>query len=243
MSKFLPTEPGQFRLIFQIIATAGVGLLLFGILGFVTRKKNDDTIPRFKDLNVGIGFKRVMRTVLLAVILFAAAYVSAAAIKGMACMRFMSIDVSLELMRPYAFVRMLKYAIMLLPFTLLISILNNLTVVDGVSDSKDVLISVLMHTIGAYVFVVVAYLIVFGPGTPTQMGSIQANMGIQTILPLLTMVPVCNYLYRRLFKVSGSAWLGAVFVALFLAWRLAAFTSHRFMFWGYDSVISRFFGF
>ena len=243
MSKFLPTEPCQFRLIFQIIATAGVGLLLFGILGFVTRKKNDDTIPRFKDLNVGIGFKRVMRTVLLAVILFAAAYVSAAAIKGMACMRFMSIDVSLELMRPYAFVRMLKYAIMLLPFTLLISILNNLTVVDGVSDSKDVLISVLMHTIGAYVFVVVAYLIVFGPGTPTQMGSIQANMGIQTILPLLTMVPVCNYLYRRLFKVSGSAWLGAVFVALFLAWRLAAFTSHRFMFWGYDSVISRFFGF
>ena len=243
MSKFLPTEPGQFRLIFQIIGTAAVGFILFGIFGLIARKNNDNTIPRFSELNIGIGFKKFMRTLLLAVILFFSVYAAAALLKSMSCMRFLSIDVSLELMRPYAFIRMLKYAIMLLPFTLLISILNNLTVVDGVSDSKDVFISVLMHTVGAYIFVVVAYLIVFGPGTQTQMGSIQANMGIQTILPLLTMVPICNYLYRRLFKVSGSAWLGAIFVALFLAWRLAGFTSHRFMFWGYEGTIARFFGF
>ena len=243
MSRFLPTEPGQFRLIFQMIATAGVGLLLFGILSFVTRKHNDDSIPGFGEMNLGLGLRNVLRTVLLSFVLFFSVYAAAAVLKSMSCMRFMSIDVSLELMRPYAFVRMLKYAIILLPFTFLISILNNLTVVKDVSDSKDVLISVLMHTVGAYVFVVVAYLIVFGPGTQTQMGSVQANMGIQTILPLLTMVPICNYLYRRLFKVSGSVWLGALFVALFLGWRLAAFTSHRFMFWGYESVVARFLGF
>ena len=243
MSRFLPTEPGQFRLFFQIVATAACAFLLFGIMALINRRKNDDTIPAFSELNIRMSFRKVMKTVLLSFILFGAFYATAAVIKSMNCSRFVFIDGSFELMHPYEFVRMFKYAVFLLPFTLVISLMNNLTVVKGVSDAGDTAIAVVAQTIGAYLFVVVAYLIVFGPGTPTQMGSVQANMGIQTILPLLTMVPVCNYLYRRLFKASGSVWVGAVFVALILAWRLSGFTSHRFMFWNYSGTVARFFGF
>lgn len=242
MSDFLPTEPGQWRMIFQIIGTAACGLVLFGLMAIIKHAKKDDTIPRFREVRK-IGWKGVKRSILLAFILFGALYAGCAVLKSMSCLRFVSIDVSLELMRPYVFVRMLKYAIAMLPFTLIISILNNLTVVKNYSDAKDTWVNVFFTSIGAYIFVGVAYLIVFGPGTQTQMGSIQANMGIQTILPLLTLVPVCNYLYRRLYKVSGSAWLGAIFVALFLGWRAAAFASHRFMFWTYSGTIDRFFGF
>lgn len=243
MSDFLPTEPGQFRLFFQIVATAATAFILFGIMALINKKKENNAIPAFSALNVGIGFKKVMKNVLLAFLLFAAMYAAAAVLKSMSCMRFVFVDGSFELMQPYAFTRMLRYFIFLVPFTLVISMMNNLTVVKDASDAGDTAIAVFWQSIGAWLFVVVAYIIVFGPGTQTVMGSVQANMGIQTILPLLAMVPICNYLYRRLFKVTGSVWAGAVFVAIILAWRLSAFTSHRFMFWEYSGTLARFFGF
>lgn len=242
MGNFLPTEPGQFRLFFQIVATAATAFVLFGIMTIISRKKNSNVIPKFSELNIGIGFKKVLKTVLFAVVLFGAMYAAAAVLKSMSCMRFVFVDGSFELMQPYAITRMLRYAIILLPFTLVISMMNNLTVVSDLSDAGDTFVAVLVQTIGAYIFIVVAYIIVFGPGTQTVMGSVQANMGIQTILPLLTMVPICNYLYRKLFKVTGSVWAGAVFVALLLGWRLSGFTSHRFMFWEYTGTLARFFG-
>ncbi len=243
MGNFLPTEPGQWRLIFQVIATAATAFILFGIMAVISRKKNSDVIPRFSELNIKVGLRKIAKIVLAAFILFGTMYAAAAVLKSMSCMRFVFVDGSFEIMQPYAITRMLRYAIILLPFTLVVSIMNNLTVVSDVSDATDTAIAVVAQTIGAYIFVAVAYLIVFGPGTQTQMGSIQANMGIQTILPLFTMVPLCNYLYRRLFKVTGNVWMGAIFVALILAWRLSGFTSHRFMFWEYSGTIARFLGF
>ncbi|MHC1692926.1 MAG: hypothetical protein AB9828_07860 [Sphaerochaetaceae bacterium] len=34
---------------------------------------------------------------------------------------------------------------------------------------------------------------------------------------------------------------GAFMVAIILGWRLASYVSHRFMFWGYDGPVARFF--
>jgi hypothetical protein len=132
---------------------------------------------------------------------------------------------------------MIKYAIFLLPFTLIISTLNNLTVVDGVSDAVDTAISVFVNSIGVWLFVIIAYAITFS--TPEHMTA----LGLHTMLSTICLVPMINYLYRKLYKATGNVWLGAIFVALFLGWRLAGYISHRFMFWDYDSVVARFFGF
>lgn len=240
MSKFLPTEPGHARLVLMIIATALCATLLFGVFSLINRKKaaeGNPAVARISEMNIGIGVKQVFKTLALCLILFAGAYIMAAFVAGAFDGRFQFVDGSLELMKPYSFVRMLKYMIILLPFTFLISIFNNLTVVEGVSDGVDTAISVIINSLGAWLFVLIAYAITFS--TPDHMTA----LGLHTMLPTICLVPMCNYLYRRLYKSTGSVWAGAFFVAIFLAWRLAGYVSHRFMFWGYDSVVSRFFGF
>ena len=55
---------------------------------------------------------------------------------------------------------------------------------------------------------------------------------IQCILSLIPLVPICNYLYRKLYKLTGSPWLGAFFVAILIAWRCAGYIYHQFMWYG-----------
>ena len=240
MTRFLPTEPGHLRLIYMIIATALCGAALFWLLKLLLRKRSKavaPALPAVRELNVKIPFREVMKTLVVALILFAAAYTLAAFLQGAFDSRFQFVDGSLELMKPYSFVRMLKYAIILLPFTLIISILNNLTGVSGVSDTADTLINVVMNSLGCWIFLILAAAITFS--TPDHMTA----LGLHTMLPAIFLVPMCNYLYRKLYKITGSVWAGAFFAALFLGWRLAGYVSHRFMFWGYSSTVAQFFGF
>ena len=237
MSKFLPTEPGHARLWYMILATAVCGAVLFGVFMLIGRRSGKSSVAKLSDLNIGISFKNVMKTLGLSVVLFIAAYILTAFIMGAFDGRFQFVDGSLELMKPYSFVRMIKYFILVIPFTFIISVLNNLTVVEGVSDSADTALSVVVNSLGTWIFLLLATIITFS--TPDHMTA----LGLHTMLPAIFLVPMCNYLYRKLYKVTGSVWAGAFFVAIFLAWRLAGYVSHRFMFWGYDSVIARFFGF
>lgn len=240
MSKFLPTEPGHWRLIFMIMATALCGLVLFGIFAIVSKKlagEGGSVLPGIRELNLKAKFSTVMKTLLLSVILFSAAYTLEAFIEGAFDGRFQFVDGSFELMKPYSFVRMIKYAIMLLPFTLIISVLNNLTIVKGLGDGMDTFVSVVVNSLSAWVFILIAYAITFS--TPDHMTA----LGLHTMLPAICLVPMCNYMYRKFYKVTGSVWTGAFMVAIMLGWRLASYVSHRFMFWGHESVIARFFGF
>jgi len=240
MSKFLPTEPGHFRLIFMIMATAICGAVLFGVFAIVQRKmvgEKGAVLAGLGDLNIKTSFANVMKALLLCVILFSAAYTLEAFIEGAFDGRFQFVDGSFELMKPYSFVRMIKYGIMLLPFTLIISVLNNLTIVKGIGEGADTFLSVTVNSMGAWVFILIAYAITFS--SPDHMTA----LGLHTMLPAICLVPITNYLYRKFYKVTGSVWTGAFMVAIILGWRLASYVSHRFMFWGYDSVIARFFGF
>lgn len=238
MSKFLPTEPGHFRLYFMVLATAVCGAILFGIFIFISHKQKKDTsVASLSSLNAKISIKSLLKTGLLCIILFAAAYTLEAFLEGAFDGRFQFVDGSFELMKPYTFVRMLKYTIMLLPLTFVISALNNLTIVKGVSDAMDTAIAVLVQSLGTWIFLLIAHAITFS--TPDHMTA----LGLHTMLPAIFLVPMCNYLYRKLFKATGSLWTGSLMVALLLGWRLASYVSHRFMFWGYTDQIARFFGF
>jgi hypothetical protein len=149
MSKFLPTEPGHTRLYFMVVATALCGALLFGVFTFLARKRKgggEIGLATVTDTNIKIGSKKVFKMLGLCTILFIAAYILTAFVSGVFDGRFQFVDGSLELMKPYSFVRMIKYMVFLLPFTLMISTLNNLTLVEGVSDGMDTAISVFVNS-------------------------------------------------------------------------------------------------
>lgn len=234
-TKWLPWEPGQMRTFMMIIGTAVSGLVLFVILWLITRKKKSDTLAKISDVNVGCGWKTFFKTCLLAVILFAAFYGIAAFIKEFFGARFLIADGTFELMKPYGFMRMFKYALILLPFTLIISTMNNMWSLKNVSDTKDTIINVVVTSLGAEVLILISILATYS----TPQAAVLFNL--HTLLPIIIYAPVLNYLYRKIYKLTGNVWLGAMMVAIILGWRLSSYISHQFIYWG-PNELSAFWG-
>ena len=229
-TKWLPWEPGQVRTLIMVIVTALVGLILFVILGLLTRKNGDGSVARISDIHLAYGWKQVGKAFLIVAILFITFYVSAEFIKGAFSSRFMFVDNSFELMKAYGFARMIKYAIILLPFTLIISTLNNLWAIKGVSDRVDTIINVVVTSLGAELVVFIALALTFStPGHGTV-------CNVHSLHSVIVLAPVMNYLYRKLYKVTGSVWIGALLVAVILGWRLSSYISHQFIYWGPDPI-------
>jgi hypothetical protein len=234
-TKWLPWEPGQMRTFLMLLGTAGVGLALFAIFMAIFRKKNDSGFAGVSDLKINFGWAAVLKTVLLGAILFAAGYISAVFIKGAFNSRFVFVDGSFELMKPYGFMRLLKYAVILLPFTLIISSLNNLWMLKKVGGGADTAINVIVTSLGAELLLLIGFI---GTYSSPQHAVV---FHLHAILSLIVLVPVMNYLFRKLFKMTGSVWAGAIFVALLLGWRLASYISHQFIYWG-PNALSAFWG-
>lgn len=235
-TKWLPWEPGQVRTFVMIICTAVVGLLLFLLLSAITRKSQDGSVAGLKDVHLAYGWKNFFKSLFIGAILFTAFYVCAAFIKGAFSTRFMFADHSFEMMPAYGFMRVVKYTLLMLPFTLVISTLNNLWSLKGVSDRADTVINVAVTSFGAELCVFLAMILTFS--SPNH----GVVFNLHTILPVIMLAPIMNYLYRKLYKLTGSVWVGAVVVAVLLAWRQAGYVSHQFIYWGPDP-IKAFWGF
>lgn len=234
-TKWLPWEPGQMRTFMMVIGTAIPGLILFLLLWFITRKKKSDTLAKISDVNVGCGWKTFFKTCLMAIILFAAFYAIASFIKEFFNARFLVADGTFEMMKPYGFMRTFKYALILLPFTLIISTLNNLWSLKNVTDSQDTAINVLVTSLGAEALILISILVTYS--TPQH----AVLFNLHTLLPIIIYAPVLNYLYRKIYKLTGNVWLGAMMVAIILGWRLSSYISHQFIYWG-PNELSAFWG-
>ncbi len=235
VTKWLPWEPGQIRTMTMVIVTAVVGAALFTVLYFITKKKGG-TLAKFSMVHLNCGVKNALKSILVSILLFSVFYIMAVIIKGLFNARFMSADGSWEMMSAVGFMRTFKYALILLPFTLVISTLNNMWGIKNVSDRLDTLINVVATSIGSELVVWLALAITFStPGHGTV-------FDVHTILSVIVMAPIMSYIYRKMYKVTGSPWAGAALVALVLGWRLASYVSHQFIYYGPDP-IKAFWGF
>jgi hypothetical protein len=234
MTKFLPYEPGQVRLWYMMVFLGLAGLVIFAVLSLIMRKSKT-RLASLHDLNIKAGWAAVLKTVVLCVALFGICYLTACLVQSLFGQRLLYLDGSFEVMKPFEFGRLIRYAILLLPFTLMISATSNLTILKNVSDRMDTFISVVVNSLGAYLFLAVGFMVTFA----------RADNGVfnnlQDILSIFTLIPIFSYLYRKLFKLTGSIWTGAIFVSLMLGWRLSGFISHTFMYYG-PNLISAFFG-
>ena len=229
MSKWLPWEPGQVRCFQMLFLTMFFGALLYFILGRINKKNKEQCLSSLKELNIG-GVKNIFKTLLIAVILFAASYAVANFINTMFYSRFLMIDGSFDVMNNYSFGRMARYFILILPATLVISTLNNMVRFKGVSDSADTALNVLFTSLGMILLMAISFIYTYSNAGNPDIFHIQCTL---SIIPL---VPICNYIYRKFYKLTGSVWLGAFFVAILIAWRCAGYISHQFMWYGSNEV-------
>lgn len=238
MTRCLPWEPGQVKLWWSVIATAGVGSLLFFVLSKLTKKTSagkDPVLANLKEMHVWSGIKTFLKSILLAITLWAFAYLCAAFIDKFFETRFLHVDGSYELMLGYNFGRMFRYFIIYLPFCLVISTLNNMVTIKGVSDAADTAINVAVTTLGMILFMGIGFLVTYSKPGNAEIFHIHA------MLATIFVIPAMNFLYRKMYKVTGSPIAGGALVALFLAWRSAGYLCQRFMWYG-NNEISAFWG-
>lgn len=230
MNKWLPIEPGQARVYFMVYLTAIVGALLYFLIGLLNKKDNTQSLSSFKEMNIALGVKNVFKMLGMAVLLFAACYAAAGAINLFFDGRFMLIDGAFDTMKATAIGRMMRYFLVLLPPCLIISTLNNMVSFKGVSDSADTALNVLFTSLGMIILVSIAFIYTYSNVKNPDI------LHIQCILSIIPLVPITNYMYRKLYKLTGSPWLGAFFVAILLCWRCSGYISHQFMWYGANEV-------
>ncbi len=237
MIKFLPWEPAQLRMLFNVAGTSITGVVMFFILSKVLKKKDggEGSLASLKELNLKAGWNRVWKTLLVGIILFAAAYISAAFINRFFDQRFLHVDGAYEIMPGYNFGRMARYFILFVPFCLVISTLNNMVTIKGISDTADTIVNVAVTSLGMVIFMLVGYFVTYRSPGAAEIFSLHA------MLSIIFITPYCNYIYRKMYKITGSVWAGAILVALFLAWRSAGYISMRFM-WTGNNEVSQFWG-
>lgn len=228
MTKLLPWEPAQIRMLFNVAGTAISGVVLFFVLSALVKKKDGEEpcLATLTELKLKAGWRRFFKTLLIGTLLFTAAYISACFINLFFDTRFLHVDGSYEPMTSYNFGRMFRYFIIYLPFCLVISTLNNMVTIKGVGEKADTAINVLVTSLGMIIFMVIGFAVTYSTPGHAEIFSLHA------MLSIIFITPYCNYMYRKMFKLTGSVWAGAILVALFLAWRAAGYICMRFMWIG-----------
>lgn len=226
MNKWLPIEPGQARTYFMIYLTAAFGALLYFVIGRINRKDKTQVMASMKEMNIGLGVKNILKLLGMAVLLFGACYTAAGAVNLFFEGRFMLIDGAFDLMKAPAIGRMMRYFLVLFPACFVISTLNNMVRFKNVSDSADTALNVLFTSLGMILLVSIAFIYTYSNVRNPDI------LHIQCILSIIPLVPITNYMYRKLYKLTGSPWLGAFFVAILLCWRCSGYVSHQFMWYG-----------
>ena len=226
MNKWLPIEPGQARTYFMVYLTAAFGALLYFIIGRLNRRDKTQCLASLKEMNFGLGVRNIFKLLGMAVLLFAACYAAAGAVNMFFDGRFMLIDGAFDLMKAPAIGRMMRYFLVLFPACFIISTLNNMVRFRNVSDSADTALNVLFTSLGMILLVSIAFLYTYSNVRNPDV------LHIQCILSIIPLVPITNYMYRKLYKLTGSPWLGAFFVCILLCWRCSGYVSHQFMWYG-----------
>ncbi len=236
MNFFLPWEPAQIRMLFFVAGTAVAGAVMFFVLGKLKKKGEEGTLASLKEMNVKMNWRLVLKNLLLATILWGIAYAFAYIINMFFEQRFLHVDGGYELMNYVGFGRMPRYILLYAPFCLVISTLNNMVTIKGVKESTDTLINVVVTSMGMVLFMAIGFLVTYSSPGQAEIFRIHA------MLSMIFLTPLCNYIYRKMYKVTGSVWAGAFLVAFIMAWRACGYISHRFM-WIGNNEIAAFWGF
>lgn len=174
----------------------------------------------------GLVWAKVCRSLGLAIAILVPLYLLLLLINSMWLVDFRFWIVPLMPMSPVRFQAFLGY---LIPFAIFfvpesVVFAGFLRVRDGkASLGFEMLANAITLTLGALVWLLVAYVPMLTNGTNTFGNSAGAGLGAIYYIPLLVFWPLVACLYTYFFRKTGHVYAGAFVVTLFMVWALAAF--------------------
>lgn len=198
-----------------LLILAIASLIILAYFGVIGKKKKGNT--GFEVLHWKVSWSRAWKTIVVAVLLIAAAYGSLAFIDyffGQDYRAWMTIFTQMK--ADYWFIA-LRYAVPYFVLYLVIGAAINYTTRSDIPAWKDDLIAVVVNSLGIWLCALINYLIVFING---YQGTFFCNFFIS--YQVLLVVPVTVFISRKLYRMTNSIWAGAAVNALLVSWSLAS---------------------
>ena len=209
-SMFIPYFSSWWLTVIYVAIVAAGSAVLLAICWLTDRKAIGNA--RINALNVKMKVVNVLKTILLAVIMLAAAYGSLMVIQYLFGQDYRWWMAAFAEMKGEYWRYIWRVALLMFPTFLIIGALTNYTLRKDIPRWRDNLITVLLGSGGVWLCCVVNLIIVYSTGD--LFSSFISCYGY------LLLVPVTVYITRKMYEITNSIWLGAAFNSLLLSWTI-----------------------
>jgi hypothetical protein len=216
ISNFFPlmiTCWSSYRLLVWLVSAA-----VIIILAYLLCTSGFKSFGEYMGRNFKMGFKNILKCLVIAVSFIFCAYMMLAIIEYFFLQDFRFWVVSFSVMKADHWFIALRYALLALPSVFISSsVMNYLSDVtmSGMSETKDLLLTVLMNTISIWVCCAINVIMAYG-GLKTD-GQFSSFM---TTYSVIIFVPITVFIARKTYQMTKSIWTGVFANSLLMAWTL-----------------------
>ncbi len=227
----LPLFPSWWLTVL-LLAMLAVGSAALLIVYWVLDRKTVGSV-NLSNLNFKMKITSILKTIVIGIILLAAAYGSLMLIEYLFGQDYRLWMAAFTEMKVEYWGMIWKYAILMLPSFLIIGASTNYTVRKDIPEWLDTAITVIVNSLGVWILCLINFLVLKSGGA--LFSNFTSTYGF------LLFVPVTVYITRKMYKVTNNIWAGAIVNSLLLAWCMCStFGYHCDVFFG-QTWISNFF--
>lgn len=205
--------------------------------GLLNKKKYGDT--DMKVLNVSMGFKNVMKSLLLGAILLAVAYTMMSVIEYLFNQDFRLWQTMFTQMKLEYWGILPRYFVTFIPCFLILGMATNYNVRSDIPEWRDTINTVIINSLGIWLCCLINWFVMMNK---TPGGEAQFFASFITYYYTLLYVPITVYISRKFYKLTNNVWVGTFVNSFMASWFLVSSTGINFAYAG-TTFAEIFFGF
>jgi uncharacterized protein len=228
--------PQNFTNVYMVwsVIVGVIAIILIWVNHYVFTKKQGATAVNYGLAweGKGLDWVKIAKSLLLAICILFPLYLLLLLINSVWLVDFRAWVVSLMPMSPVRFQAFLGY---LVPFAIFyipegIIFAAFIRANQGkASLAREMVINAVVLTLGALIWVLLAYVPLFSGGQNFFGSGAAGGLGAIYYIPLLVLWPLVACLYTYFFRKTGRVYTGVFLVTLFMVWLLAAFGDFAFV--------------
>lgn len=211
-SRYLPLgRTAMLTTYFLVVVSIGT-LLLLACYFYFNKKAVGDL--GLKNLNLVISLRKILKNLLLIVVLISAGYAALSVSEYFFGQDFRLWMAALSDMKVEWWTVGLHYFIILAPMYLIISAGVNFTIRTDIPEWQDTLLTVLINSVGVWLCCLLNIMIAGASYNGTLFSSFICSY------QFLFWVPLTTYMARKMYKMTGNIWSGALLNAAIITWAM-----------------------
>jgi hypothetical protein len=219
VNNFFSLDAPIWQYIFYIIFMALAIVIVFAVYLLYKKFVKKEDLGFLKDFHATMKLGAFAKTLLLAYVLFLLAYLSMAILKYVfnEDYRFwMAVFTDMNLPN---FMHMLRYSLILFLPLAFHGFYVNYGRIKGMAEKPNTVLSVVLSAAPLWITAIICYIPFYTGMTAMPLARLISAW------PLLLVVPITTYINIKMYKYSGSIWLGTLVNTFLITWMLCSSTS------------------